>query len=106
MVEASAPCLSEAMMQRIGKRAHATLRIGGGRGVTGASRLLGNPLDWARGFAAVEEAVKTGVHILNPEMQAYQQHCLHEHMRQEQARERKREREHERGRSRDFGIGR
>jgi len=56
--------------------------------------------------AAVEEAVKTGVHILNPEMQAYQQHYRHEHMQQEQAQERKRERAHERSISRDFGIGR
>jgi Relaxase/Mobilisation nuclease domain/Large polyvalent protein-associated domain 7 len=56
--------------------------------------------------AAVEEAVKTGVHILNPEMQAYQQQCRHEHMRQEQARERKRERAHERSQDRGFGIGR
>jgi len=56
--------------------------------------------------AAVEEAVKTGVRILNPEMQAYQQHCLLEHARQEQARERQRERAHERSMSRDFGIGR
>jgi hypothetical protein len=60
--------------------------------------------------AAVEEAVKMGAHILNPEMQAYQQQCRHEHMHQEQARERERERAHERsqdrGMSRDFGIGR
>jgi hypothetical protein len=56
--------------------------------------------------AVVEEAVKTGVHILNPEMQAYQQHCRHEHMRQEQVRERQRERAHEHSRSHDFGIGR
>jgi hypothetical protein len=56
--------------------------------------------------AAVEEAVKTGVHILNPEMQAYQQHCLHEHMQQEQAQERKRERAHERSQDRGMSIGR
>jgi hypothetical protein len=56
--------------------------------------------------AAVEEAVKTGVHILNPEMQAYQQQCRHEHMRQEQAQERERKRAHERSLSRGFGIGR
>jgi hypothetical protein len=56
--------------------------------------------------AAVEEAVKTGVHILNPEMQAYQQHCRHEHMRQEQAQERARERAHKHSLGRDFGIGR
>lgn len=56
--------------------------------------------------AAVEEAVKMGVHILNPEMQAYQQQCRHEHMRQEHTRERERERTQERGLSRDFGIGR
>jgi hypothetical protein len=56
--------------------------------------------------AAVEEAVKTGVHILNPEMQTYQEQCRHEHMRQEQTQERERERAHERSMSRDFGIGR
>jgi len=56
--------------------------------------------------AATAEAVRLGVHILNPEMQAYQQQCLHEHIRQEQAQERKRERAQERGMSRDFGIGR
>jgi len=56
--------------------------------------------------AAVEEAVKIGAHILNPEMQAYQQHCRHEHMRQEQTRERERERAQERSMSRGFGIGR
>ncbi len=54
--------------------------------------------------AAVEEAVKTGVHILNPEMQAYQEQCRHEHMRQEQTRERERARE--RSRDRGFGMGR
>jgi hypothetical protein len=56
--------------------------------------------------ATVEEAVKTGVHILNPEMQAYQQQCRHEHVRQEQAQERQRERAHERSQDRGFGIRR
>jgi Relaxase/Mobilisation nuclease domain/Large polyvalent protein-associated domain 7 len=56
--------------------------------------------------AAVEEAVKTGVHILNPEMQPYQEHCRHEHVRQEQAQERERERTQERSKDRGFGIGR
>jgi hypothetical protein len=56
--------------------------------------------------AAVEEAVTAGVHILNPEMQAYQQQCRHEHMRQEQAQEWERKRAHERSLSRGFGIGR
>jgi hypothetical protein len=56
--------------------------------------------------AAVEEAVTAGVHILNPEMQAYQQQCQHEHMRQEQARERQRERAHKHSLGHDVGIGR
>jgi hypothetical protein len=52
--------------------------------------------------AAVEEAVKIGAHILNPEMRAYQEQCRHEQARQE----RERGIAHERGLSRDFGIGR
>jgi hypothetical protein len=55
--------------------------------------------------AAGEEAVKTGVHLLNPEMQAYHEQCPHEHMRQEQARERKQERAHERSPDRGMSIG-
>jgi Large polyvalent protein-associated domain 7 len=56
--------------------------------------------------AATAEAVRLGVHILNPEMQAYQEQCRHEHIRQEQTRERERERAHERSQDRGFGIGR
>jgi hypothetical protein len=50
--------------------------------------------------AAVEEAVKMGVHIVNPELHGYQRDCRHEHMRQE----RERERAHERGLSRGMSI--
>jgi hypothetical protein len=52
--------------------------------------------------AAVEEAVKMGVHILNPEMHGYQRECRHELARQE----REREIAHERGLSRGVSIGR
>jgi hypothetical protein len=56
--------------------------------------------------AATAEAARLGVHILNPEMQAYLEQCRHEHMRQEQAQERQRERAQERSISRGFGLGR
>ena len=53
--------------------------------------------------AAVDEAVKVGVHILNPEMQAYQREQLHE---RERLRELAIEREPTHEPSLSRGIGR
>jgi hypothetical protein len=50
--------------------------------------------------AAVDEAVQLGVHILNPEMQAYAQQRHQEHAREE------REREHAYERGMSMGMGR